>query len=282
MDQTEQSPTLPRVPEESAPPRGSSLYYALRFSPIDVRSRLELLHHLGRQVQDIPDTVSEPDIARRKLLWWEEEFGRLFSGTPSHPLTRALLPAVQKWALPREEFLAFVMATRDEFDRGGYPDYATQLDNAIQGSGSLARLLARTLGCREPETLANAARLGAVDQLSRQLRAAMPRARAGRLPLPAETLRSAGAHTRDLVHGQPTPALCRALGRQAERIRRLHAQSLESLPPESQAALTHLRVLAALRLALVETLERDEFRDLGCHVSLTPLRKLWIAWRSAR
>jgi phytoene synthase len=253
MRQTEQSPTLPRVPEETAPPQGSTLYYALRFSPPEARPWLHQLHRLGREVQEIPGMVSEPGIARLKLQWWEEELERLFAGTPGHPLTRVLLPAVEQWSLPRED--------------------------ALQGSGSLARLLARTLGCREPATLAAAGRLGAVDQLGRQLRDAMPRARAGRLPLPAETLQAAGANAEDLVHGRPTPTLRLALGRQAGRIRSLHTETLESLAPESRSALTHLRVLTALRLALVDTLEQDEFRDLGCR---TPLRKLWIAWRSAR
>lgn len=282
MPQPEQIPTLPRSMEETAPPRGSSLYYALRFSPPVVRPWLEQLHRLGRELQEIPDTVGEPGVARLKLQWWEEEIERLFAGTPRHPRTRALLPAVEQWSLPREEFLGLVMATRDELDRGGYPDFPLQLENALQGSGSLARLLARTLGCREPALLGAAGRLGAVDQLSRQLRAAMPRARAGRLPLPAETLQTAGASVEDLVNGRPTPALRQALGRQAGRIRSLHGETLESLAPESRSALTHLRVLAALRLALVRTLEQDEFRDLGCRVSLTPLRKLWIAWRSTR
>lgn len=282
MRETDQTPALPRSLEETAPPRGSSLYYALRFSPPVARPWLEQLHRLGREVQEIPDTVSEPGVARLKLQWWEEEIERLFAGTPRHPRTRDLLPAVEQWSLPREEFLGLVMATRDELDRGGYSDFPPQLENALQGSGSLARLLARTLGCREPALLGAAGRLGAVDQLSRQLRAAMPRARAGRLPLPAETLQTAGANVEDLVHGRPTPALRQALGRQAGRIRSLHAETLESLAPESRSTLTHLRVLAALRLALVRTLEQDEFRDLGCRVSLTPLRKLWIAWRCAR
>lgn len=282
MQQTEQSPILPRVPEETTPPRGSSLYYALRFSAPVARPWLQQLHRLGREVQGIPDMVSEPGIARLKLQWWEEELERLFAGTPRHPLTRVLLPAVEQWSLPREEFQGLVMATLDELDRGGYSDFPLQLENALQGSGSLARLLARTLGCREPATLAAAGRLGAVDQLSRQLRDAMPRARAGRLPLPAETLQAAGANADDLVHGRPTPALRLALGRQAGRIRDLYTETLESLAPESRSTLTHLHVLAALRLALVDTLEQDEFRDLGCRVSLTPLRKLWIAWRSAR
>ncbi|MDD3449358.1 MAG: squalene/phytoene synthase family protein [Gammaproteobacteria bacterium] len=282
MRQTEQPPTPPRPPEETAPPPGSSLYYALRFAPPEARPWLEQLHRLGREVREIPDAVSEPGVARLKLQWWEEEIERLFAGAPRHPRTRALLPAVEQWSLPREEFLGLVTATRDELGRDGYPDFPRQLENALQGAGSLARLLARTLGCREPAPLEAAGRLGAVDHLGRRLRDAMPCARAGRLPLPAETLRAAGANAEDLVHGRPTPDLRLALGDQAGRIGSLYAETLKALDPDSRSALTHLRVLAALRLALVRTLAQDEFRDLGHRVSLTPLRKLWIAWRSAR
>jgi phytoene synthase len=38
--------------------------------------------------------------------------------------------------------------------------------------------------------------------------------------------------------------------------------------------------LAALALALLDEIERDGYHVLHQRIALTPIRKLWIAWRA--
>ena len=40
--------------------------------------------------------------------------------------------------------------------------------------------------------------------------------------------------------------------------------------------------MAAIYQALLDEIERDGFNVLDRRTSLTPLRKLWIAWKTAR
>jgi phytoene synthase len=39
-------------------------------------------------------------------------------------------------------------------------------------------------------------------------------------------------------------------------------------------------IMAAIYRALLKEIERDGFKVLAQRVSLTPMRKLWIAWRT--
>jgi len=41
-------------------------------------------------------------------------------------------------------------------------------------------------------------------------------------------------------------------------------------------------VMAAIYRTLLEEIRRDRFRVLEQRIALTPLRKLWIAWKTAR
>ena len=41
-------------------------------------------------------------------------------------------------------------------------------------------------------------------------------------------------------------------------------------------------IMAAIYEATLEEIEKDNFHVMQQRVSLTPIRKLWIAWRTAR
>ncbi|MFK7855734.1 MAG: squalene/phytoene synthase family protein [Granulosicoccus sp.] len=64
---------------------GSSLYYSLLWTKEPVRqrfvNRLGLIQALGTTLED----VQEPHVAEQKIHWWHEEIQRLLSGDARHP-----------------------------------------------------------------------------------------------------------------------------------------------------------------------------------------------------
>jgi phytoene synthase len=52
------------------------------------------------------------------------------------------------------------------------------------------------------------------------------------------------------------------------------------VPAAERRAQRTLLALAALALALLEEIERDGYHVLHQRIALTPIRKLWIAWRA--
>jgi len=68
---------------------GSSLYYALWGLDDALRERACARLELGTALADAVSDVTEPDVARRKIHWWHEELERLHGGTPRHPAAKA-------------------------------------------------------------------------------------------------------------------------------------------------------------------------------------------------
>jgi phytoene synthase len=58
--------------------------------------------------------------------------------------------------------------------------------------------------------------------------------------------------------------------------------ALAAIPAGERRHQRMLRALAALELALLDEVEHEQFQVLHQHIALTPIRKLWIAWRAAR
>ena len=67
------------------PHDGSSLYYSLLWTQPAAREnylkRLTLIHALSSSLDD----VQEPTVAEKKIHWWHEELERLAKSTPRHP-----------------------------------------------------------------------------------------------------------------------------------------------------------------------------------------------------
>jgi phytoene synthase len=69
---------------------------------------------------------------------------------------------------------------------------------------------------------------------------------------------------------------------EVERAQSWYARALGQLPAADRAAQRTGLAMAAIYRTLLAEIARDGYRVLDRRTSLTPLRKLWIAWRTAR
>src|SRR5437660_9237257 len=63
-----------------------------------------------RWADDLGDEIGNPAESLRLLAWWRAELNAMYAGRASHPVFVALLPTVQKHAIPREPFADLVQA----------------------------------------------------------------------------------------------------------------------------------------------------------------------------
>ena len=66
---------------------------------------------------------------------------------------------------------------------------------------------------------------------------------------------------------------------QAQRAQGLYDEALALLPPEDRRTQKPGLMMASIYRALLNEIERDKFQVLHQRVSLTPLRKFWLAWK---
>jgi phytoene synthase len=66
---------------------------------------------------------------------------------------------------------------------------------------------------------------------------------------------------------------------QAERAHRLYDEALSLLPTADRRSQKPGLMMASIYRTLLREIERDGFQVLHQRVSLTPLRKFWLAWK---
>jgi phytoene synthase len=140
---------------------------------------------------------------------------------------------------------------------------------------------AEIFGYVNPATRQYARDLGIAFQLTNIIRDVGEDARRGRIYLPQDELAAHGVTAGALLKREGGDALTGLMKDQVARARRWYAQAMDALPADDRHAQRPGIIMAAIYRALLDEIERDGFRVLDRRIALTPLRKLWIAWKTA-
>jgi phytoene synthase len=261
---------------------GSSFYYSFMFLPPPRRRAITALYAFCREVDDVVDEASDAGIAAAKLAWWRTEVGAVFSGVPQHPVAQALAPIVREFKLKEAELQMVIDGMAMDLDRHRYLDFDELLLYCDRVAGVVGLMSAEIFGYTNPATRVYARDLGIAFQLTNIIRDVGEDARRGRIYLPQDELTRHGIAASTLLRhegGEPFRAL---MAEQVARARAWYRRALDALPPEDRAAQRPGLIMAAIYATLLDEIERDGYAVLEHRIALTPLRKLWIAFRTAR
>jgi 15-cis-phytoene synthase len=266
--------------ESRAIQSGSSFYYSFLFLPPERRRAITALYAFCREVDDTVDETSDASVARIKLAWWRTEVSAMYKGTPTHPVTQALQPHIAPYKLEEQHLQAIIDGMEMDLDQSRYLDYAGLQKYCWRVAGVVGILSASIFGYTNPQTLAYAEKLGLAFQLTNIIRDVGDDARKGRIYIPVNELQQFNVTAADILnfrHSEKFEALMRF---QNERAQRTYDDALALLPKEDRRAQRPGLMMAAIYRTLLDEIARDNFQVLNQRVSLTPLRKLWLAWKT--
>src|SRR5690606_35034053 len=150
--------------------------------------------------------------------WWRETLDGVFENEPRHhAVALALAAAVREHGLERGPFDSLIDAREADLERGP-PETLAALEDYAQGTGGELTLLAlQALGVRSAAAADVGRAVGAAWSLTGLLRAIPFHARARRVFLPADIMRSEGLSSDRLFALSRQPALNRAVEQVAGR-----------------------------------------------------------------
>jgi phytoene synthase len=265
---------------ERAAASGSSFYYSFLFLPPERRRAITALYAFCREVDDAVDNTSDAGIARLKLAWWRGEIAQAYAGTPSHKVTQALQPAIAQYALPAGHFLEIIDGMQMDLDQSRYLDFPALELYCRRAAGVVGLLAASIFGCTQSETLRYAERLGLALQLTNIIRDVGEDARRGRIYLPQAELQSFGVPPGSILRAEYAPGFEELMRFQIERAEATYREALALLPETDRRAQRPGLIMASIYRTLLDEISREHGRVLHQRISLTPLRKLWIAWKT--
>jgi phytoene synthase len=266
--------------QQKAVQSGSSFYYSFLFLPTDRRRAITALYAFCREVDDTVDECTDVMVARTKLAWWRKEVAAMMAGSPTHPVTQALQPHMQTYALKSDHLLAIIDGMEMDLDQTRYLDYPGLKTYCWHVASVVGILSASIFGVTRTETLQYAEKLGLAFQLTNIIRDVGEDARKGRIYLPVSELQQFNVTAADILNARHSENFEKLMRFQAERAQATYDEAFALLPTEDRRTQRPGLIMAAIYRALLDEIQRDGFHVLNQRISLTPIRKLWLAWKT--
>jgi phytoene synthase len=264
--------------QEKAAKSGSSFYYSSLLLPPERRRAATALQAWRLELDAIVHENHDAGVALQRLDWWRAEIRRLYDGQPSHPVSHALHPYLAD--LPQAEMTQVMDGTEMDLAQSRYFDDAALGKYCRAVGATLGKLNARLLGFTDPRTLDAAERLGMAQLQVRIVREVGHDARQGRIYIPVSTLQRFEVPAADIMQSRSSDQFVALMQDQATTARTLYHDALALLPRADRRAQRAALALAAIHQALLDEIEASHFQVLSQRIALTPMRKLWIAWKT--
>jgi 15-cis-phytoene synthase len=282
--------------QDKAARSGSSFYYSFLFLPPRKRLAITALYAFCREVDDVVDETAEASIAQTQLDWWRKEVNALYAGSPSHKVTLALKPHLQLCSIDEARLQEIIDGMQMDLVQTRYLDFANLRLYCHRVAGVVGSLAADIFSSpEEPSKQADnnpaireySEQLGLAFQLTNIIRDVGEDARRGRVYLPIEDLQQFNVTASQVLKpetmDEATQKRFHALmAFESARARHTYAIAFAALKKCSKQVIAEQRaglMMAAIYLAVLREVELDGYQVLKHRIALTPIRKLWLAWK---
>jgi 15-cis-phytoene synthase len=265
--------------QQKAAASGSSFYYAFLFLPKPKRAAITAFYGFCREVDDVVDDIVDFGVAATKLAWWQSEVAKAFAGQPSHPVMKALMPLANDYHIEQRHLQAVIEGCQMDLAQTRYLDYPGLQRYCHLVAGVVGEVAANIFGQTQPQTIAYAHKLGEALQLTNIIRDVGEDALRGRIYLPINELQQFDVKAHEILQRSYSERFTALMRFQAQRAQALYDEALTLLPFEDCRAQKPGLMMASIYRALLDEIQRDQFQVLHQRIKLTPLRKLWLAWK---
>ncbi len=263
---------------------GSSFYYSFLFLPEEKRQAMMIFYAFCREVDDVVDECTETQIARVKLEWWRQEIRQIFDtekkAQPQHPIVQGLQKIINAYSLFDTYFFEIIDGMEMDLDQNRYVDFNGLSLYCYRVASAVGLITAKILGYADPQTEQYAKDLGMAFQLTNIIRDVGVDAQKGRIYLPLEDLQRFQVKPEEILNYQDSERFRELMHFQTVRAKQYYDKAYAALPRGDRKNQKVGLVMAAIYRTLLDEIERDHFNVLKQKISLTPLRKLWLAWKT--
>lgn len=268
--------------QDKAAKSGSSFYYSFLFLPEQQRRAITALYAFCREVDDIVDAGTEISLMQAKLNWWRSEINGLYAGDPQHPVSKALLPAIENYNLAEELLQEIIDGMEMDLLQNRYASFKELALYCYRAASVVGLLSAEIFGFQDRQTLKYAHDLGTAFQLTNIMRDVNEDARRGRIYLPQDELAQFGVSEQDILANRHTSAFKDLMQHQYQRAQQYYYSAYEKLPEVDRYPQRTGLVMAKIYQTTLDEIAKDHFQVLQHRISLTPIRKLWLTWKTLR
>ena len=259
---------------------GTSFLWGMKVLPAKRRRAMYAIYAFCREVDDIADEPGEISNKRKALAAWRKEIDQLYAGQPRWPTTKALLPAVQQFGLPKEEFLAVV----DGMEIDAAPEIQMQKmedlsDYCRKVAGAVGVLSIHAFGASQEPGPRIAELCGKALQLTNILRDLKQDAELKRLYIPLEILHKHGVTAPSPTAMFTHPGFAEACKELAGLAHHYYSEADGLIRKVGRRKMRPAVIMMAVYREMLARLEKRGWSRIDDLIQMTGPQKMWVALR---
>lgn len=260
----------------------SSFLSGFRFLSVEKRNAITVLYAFCRELDDVVDGCTDPNVAQITLNWWRSDLEKVFNNEmPEHPVHQALKDIRASFDLPKDEFEALIDGMQMDLEQARYGSFDELKLYCHRVAGVVGRLIARILGFSNPQTLEYADKMGLALQLTNIIRDVGEDARQGRIYLPIEEMQKFDVPANVIMQCKPTDNFAKLMQFQVDRARETYREAMLLLPAADKKSQKVGLIMAAIYYALLNEIDRDGAQNvLTYKIAIPSPRKKRIALKT--
>jgi phytoene synthase len=255
-----------------------SFHAASKLLPAKVRDPALALYAFCRLADDIADTNAMPEAEREsELARWKK--CALDCEAPGHPVLDEVIELPGKYGFPRLWLAEIIDGVASDICVVRYETFEELLGYCYKVASVVGLVSVHIFGHQNPQAREYAVQLGYALQLTNIIRDVGEDALRGRIYLPVDELQQFQVTAADLLNRRDSLAFQALMQFQTDRALALYEEALAMLPVADWRAQKPGLMMASIYRTLLHEIAQAKFPVLKQRVSLTPVRKLWLAWK---
>jgi len=194
------------------------------------------------------------------------------------------MPLAPTFDIRQDHLAAVIEGCQMDLEQSRYLDFPALQRYCHLVAGVVGEVASGIFGRTGATTIAYAHKLGLAMQLTNIIRDVGDDARRGRVYLPISELQQFDVKAHEILQRQSpwgySDRFRQLMQFQAERAHRYYDEAFALLPTEDRKAQRPGLMMAHIYRTLLREIEASDFQVLHQRISLTPIRKLWIAART--
>ena len=268
--------------QEKTQKSSSSFYYSFLFLDNTQRQAMTALYAYCREIDDIVDECTDAYVAANKLNWWRTEINALYNGKPSHPVSQALKQALKHYPLKKSLMLELISGMEMDLHKTEYSTFDELSLYCYRVAGVVGLLTIEILGYEDKSAIEYAKNLGIALQLINILRDVKEDTIRGRIYIPQDERAKYNVTKDMLLNHETNKNILDLFTFQAQRAEQFYKKAFKALNTKDRYSQRTGIIMAEIYHALLNKIIKQNFPVLKKRVHINALKKLWIAWTTAR
>ena len=264
---------------------GSNFKPAFFFLNKTQRFALSSVYTYCRIVDDIADDLNTPqETKEQELNAWGEEIENTFNNNPSLPATKNLLKAIKDFNLKKEHFLLILDGMKMDMSKNEYQNFEELKSYMYRVASAVAFLCLDIFGYDGKDSEKFSENIGYALQTTNIVRDVFEDVKMNRVYIPAEDMKKFGVAKEDLNNFTYCDNFIELMKFEAKRARGYYDSLDDFTDPTKKKKLLPLLIMAELYKAILNKMEKSDFKSLKFKTKLNGFEKLkaiYKAWRKS-